>query len=114
MHFRTIAFAIAFPLLVALATPASAVTSFTATLTGANEAPANASTATGFATFVLNDAQTELSVSVTVFGLDFTGTQTPANVNDNLLLGMIRLSIMLRSAGVLSAPHLTIPPASTL
>lgn len=85
MHFRTIAFAIAFPLLVALATPASAVTSFTATLTGANEAPANASTATGFATFVLNDAQTELSVSVTVFGLDFTGTQTPANVNDNLL-----------------------------
>jgi hypothetical protein len=87
MHFRTIAFAIAFPLLVALATPASAVTSFTATLTGANEAPANASTATGFATFVLNDAQTELSVSVTVFGLDFgpaTGTspQTASTFDD--------------------------------
>lgn len=56
---------------------------FYATLTGAQEVPPNGSTATGFATFVLNDAMTALSYDVTIFGLDFTGTQTPGTA-DNL------------------------------
>jgi hypothetical protein len=38
----------------------------------------------GTATFVLNDAMTELSMSVTVFNIDVTGTQT-ADTFDNLL-----------------------------
>jgi CHRD domain len=84
MHLRSAAFVIVFPLLVALSTPVMAVTFFNATLTGDQEAPPNASTASGSATFVLNDAQTELSVSVTINGLDFTGSQTPGNPNDNL------------------------------
>jgi CHRD domain-containing protein len=79
-----VAFVIVFPLLVAITTPASAITVFTANLTGSQEAPANASTASGFATFILNDAQTELSVFVTVNGLDFTTFQTPSNPNDDL------------------------------
>ena len=37
----------------------------------------------GTATFVLNDAQTVLSMNVTVFNIDVTGTQTPDNF-DNL------------------------------
>jgi hypothetical protein len=57
---------------------------FSATLTGAQENPPNASTATGFASFVLNDAQTALSFEATIFGLDFTGSQTPGTA-DNLL-----------------------------
>jgi hypothetical protein len=38
----------------------------------------------GEAVFILNAAQTELSVDVTVFNIDFTGTQT-TDPNDNLL-----------------------------
>jgi CHRD domain len=85
MHlFRSVAFVIVFPLLIAFTTPASAVTLFKADLTGSQEVPPNSSTASGFATFVLNDAQTELSAFVTVTGLDFTGSQTPLNPNDDL------------------------------
>jgi hypothetical protein len=62
-----------------------AIVVFTANLTGSQEVPANASTASGFGTFVLNDAQTALTMDVTVFGLDFTGTQTPNNLNDDLV-----------------------------
>ena len=58
---------------------------FTATLTGSQENPPNASTATGFATFVLNDAQTALSFVATITGLDFNGLQTPGTTQDNLL-----------------------------
>lgn len=68
-----------------IAVRADAVTTFTATLTGGQEAPANNSTANGTATFVLNDAQDKLTVSVTINGLDFTGNQTPGNANDNLV-----------------------------
>ena len=50
---------------------------FTATLNSAQENPPNTSTATGFATFDLNDAQTALTFEATIFGLDFTGSQTP-------------------------------------
>ena len=58
---------------------------FTATLNSAQENnPLNTSTATGFATFELNDAQTALTFTATVFGLDFNGLQTPNNNLDNL------------------------------
>ena len=58
---------------------------FTATMNSAQENnPLNTSTATGFATFELNDAQTALTFSATVFGLDFTGLQTPNTALDNL------------------------------
>lgn len=57
---------------------------FTAILTGAQENPPNASTATGVASFVLNDAQTALTFEATIFGLDFGG-QTPDTALDNLL-----------------------------
>lgn len=78
---------------VILAVPhrANAVTIFTATLTGSQEVPANASTATGSATFVLNDAMTALTFSATIFGLDFTGLQTP-NPLDNLVAAHIHAS----------------------
>jgi len=57
---------------------------FTAFLNSAQENnPANTSTASGFATFTLNDAQTALTWTATIFGLDFTGTQT-APTGDNL------------------------------
>jgi len=58
---------------------------FTATLTGAQEVPIPGSpTASGFASFVLNDAQTALRFNATVFNIDFTGLQT-ADTGDNLL-----------------------------
>jgi len=65
------------------ASQASAVAMFTANLSGLNETTPNNSTATGFATFTLNDAMTELAMSVTVTGIDFTGSQT-SDPLDNL------------------------------
>jgi hypothetical protein len=62
---------------------ANASVIFYANLTGAQETTPNSSTATGIAWFELNDAMTELSLNVTIFGLDFTGTQT-APTADNL------------------------------
>jgi hypothetical protein len=57
---------------------------FTANLTGAQEAPVPGSpTATGFASFILNDARTALRFNATVFGVDFTGLQT-TDTGDNL------------------------------
>jgi hypothetical protein len=67
---------------------AHAVTIFTATLLGSNENPPNNSTATGTASFVLNDAMTELSMSVTINGIDITGTQT-SDPLDNLMAAHI-------------------------
>src|SRR6187455_2484749 len=46
-------------------------------------APRPLSFGTGF--FVLNDAQTEMSMTATVFNIDITGTQTPNDTNDNLV-----------------------------
>ena len=64
--------------------------SFTAFLNSFQENnPANTSTATGFATFELNEAQTALTWTATIFGLDFTGSQTPNNPNDNLTVAHI-------------------------
>ncbi len=47
---------------------------FTATLTGAQEVPPNASTATGFATVTLNAAETMITVDLT-----FSGLTTPVS-----------------------------------
>jgi len=44
----------------------------------------------GTATFVLNDAQTQLSMSATVFNIDITGAQTP-DTNDNLVAAHIHV-----------------------
>jgi glucose/arabinose dehydrogenase len=61
---------------------------FVARLEGSQEVPANASTAKGYAAFFLNSAMTSLSFTVTVTGLDFTGTQT-ADPADDLLAAHI-------------------------
>ncbi len=68
---------------------ASADIILTATLTGSQEFPPNASTATGFATFVINNSFTAMTYNATIFGLDFTGSQTPANALDNLVAAHI-------------------------
>ena len=62
---------------------------FVARLEGAQEVPPNASTARGYAAFFLNQEQTALRFIVTVAGLDFTGTQTPADPSDNLVAAHI-------------------------
>ena len=61
---------------------------FVARLEGSQEVPANASTARGYAAFFLDTAMTSLSFTVTVTGLDFTGTQT-ADPGDDLLAAHI-------------------------
>ena len=43
----------------------------------------------GSAIFVLNDAQTELSMHATIFNIDVNGTQTPGDTNDNLVAAHI-------------------------
>ena len=45
----------------------------------------------GFASFVLNDAQTTLTMSATIFNIDVTGTQTP-DTFDNLVNAHIHAS----------------------
>src|SRR5262245_2195913 len=57
---------------------------FVARLEGAQEVPANASVAKGYAAFFLDGAMTSLSFTVTVTGLDFTGSQTPDPADDLL------------------------------
>ena len=65
------------------ATRAHADTNFTAMLSGLNESPPNASPATGSATMVLNNAQTELTYMLSFSGL--TSAQTAAHFhNDDL------------------------------
>ncbi len=69
----------------ACAATAHAASFFTATLTGAQEAPVpGLPGATGTANFVLNDAQTQLSFTATINGIDFTGSQTTGTTADNL------------------------------
>jgi hypothetical protein len=69
-----------------------AATILTATITNAAENPPTVPTTTtgaprpasfGTAIFVLNDAMTSMTMSTTIFNIDFTGTQT-ADTNDNL------------------------------
>ncbi len=62
---------------------------FVARLDGLQENPPNTSPARGYAAFFLNQEQTALRFIVTVAGLDFTGTQTPADPSDNLVAAHI-------------------------
>lgn len=77
-----------------------AATILTANITNAAENPPTVPTTAGgaarpasfgTATFVLNDAMTSMTMSVTIFNLDFTGSQT-ADVNDNLTAAHIHAS----------------------
>lgn len=43
----------------------------------------------GNASFVINDAMTELTFTATIFNIDVTGTQTPTDTNDNLVAAHI-------------------------
>ena len=85
-----------------LTSTANAATVFTANLTQDQEPPPAGTspplTSTGdprplsfgTATFVLNDAQTQLSMDATVFNIDVTGTQTP-DTFDNLVAAHIHV-----------------------
>jgi hypothetical protein len=73
--------------IVLFAGSARAATTFTASLTHDQEVanpaiPNEGSSGTG--TFVLNDAQTQLTYDVQLFGLDIDGAQTPNDPNDNV------------------------------
>ena len=61
------------------AVPASAVTVYTASLSGANESPATSSTGTGSATITLLDDMNTLNLSLTFSGL--TGPATMAHIH---------------------------------
>lgn len=67
-----------------LALPARAQSSFAATLSGAQQTPPNASTATGTATLILSAAQDRLTYTITLVGLDLDGLQTPADATDDV------------------------------
>ena len=88
MLLRSLTFAAV--LSIASVLPAAAAPIFLhATLTGGQEVPPNASTASGTANFVLNDAQTQLSFTATITGLDITGSQSPGITADNLVAAHI-------------------------
>jgi len=91
---RTFISAMALLVLLAASRPAHASTILIANLTHDQEpgaGPLLASTggprplSFGTALFTLNDAMTELAMTVTVFNIDITGTQTLLDTNDNLL-----------------------------
>ncbi|WP_165244375.1 CHRD domain-containing protein [Paludisphaera soli] len=86
-------------LLLAAGSPGRAAMIFTATLTHDQETTQGTLVTStgdprplsyGTATLVLNDARTELSLSVTIFNIDVTGSQT-ADSNDNLLAAHIHV-----------------------
>ena len=58
-----------------MASQAQAATLFSANLTGSQEVPSNSSTATGFGTVLLNDAENMIAVNLT-----YAGLTTPATV----------------------------------
>jgi len=77
-----------------------AATILTANLTNAQEVPPAVPTTStgaarlasfGTAMFVLNDEMNALTMTVTVFNIDFTGSQTP-DTNDNLIAAHIHAS----------------------
>ena len=72
-----------------LAPAASAVTIFTATLSGAQQNPPVATSASGSATLTLNDAQDRLEISIQLNGLDLDGNQTPGTNLDDVVLAHI-------------------------
>jgi len=90
---------LAFFIMFVAGTQANAVTVFTANLTTSQEPSPPFLTPTtttgaarpipfGTANFILNDAQTALSFTATIFNIDVTGSQT-ADVNDNLVAAHI-------------------------
>ena len=84
------------------ASSVSAQTMFTSNLTGGQEVTPPQFTHSGTgqprpfsfgsATLILNASMTQLSFTVTVFNLDFTGLQTPDDTNDNLVAAHIHAS----------------------
>ncbi|MCR0984511.1 CHRD domain-containing protein [Roseomonas populi] len=87
----------ALPLTLLLAGQAHAGLLFSATLTNSQEVPPTVPTTTtgaprptsfGTATLELNDAQTALTMQMSVSNIDFTGSQT-TDVNDNLTVAHI-------------------------
>ena len=93
---RIFAIALLLAVLSLVAANADAVTVFTAELTNAQENPPVSPTTDagdprvsfGTAIFVLNDAQTALSFTSTITGIDFTGSQS-ADLNDDLVAAHI-------------------------
>jgi hypothetical protein len=89
--FRHLTFVLVVGTLLAASTRANASPiPFTAFINSAQEVPTNASTASGFASFLLDlDAAIPfLTYEATIFGLDFTGMQTMAP-EDNLVAAHI-------------------------
>jgi hypothetical protein len=97
LRFRTACFVVLVILVAAANT--QAVTIFSASLSTSQEPSppwvppttttgASRATPFGSASFVLNDAQTALSFTATIFNIDVTGTQT-ADPNDNLVAAHI-------------------------
>ncbi len=63
---------------------AQAISMFQAMLTGDQEVPSVATSASGFASLALDDAQTRLEITLQLFGLDLDGLQTPGDPSDNV------------------------------
>ncbi len=72
--------------LLAFAPRANAKTGYTCSLSSASEVPANASTATGSATVILDNTQTMLDISVTFSGL--ANTYTASHIHGPAPVGM--------------------------
>lgn len=94
---RVLAFLAALPLALLGAGGGHAAVIFTANLTNSQENPpvvptlstgAPRAASFGTANFVLNDAQTALTMTATVSNIDFSGSQT-ADANDNLTVAHI-------------------------
>jgi hypothetical protein len=64
---------------------ALAATIFEATLTGGQEVPPVATTASGSATLILNDPMDRLEIFVQLAGLDLDGNQTPGDTDDDII-----------------------------
>lgn len=73
----------------AIASPASALTTFTAVLEGSQEVPPVTTSASGTAVLSLNDTQDRLEISIQISGLDLDGNQTPGNDQDDVTLAHI-------------------------
>lgn len=94
-------FLLAVLLALSCASSSQAAITFVANLTTGQEPTLNGPTRSGdgsvrptpfgFATFVLNDLGTELTMEVTVFNLDITTNQTPGDTNDNLTAAHIHV-----------------------
>ena len=115
---RHFAYLAALVMLAAAATAQAAII-FTADLTHALEPsgtqPLLTSTggsrplSSGTATFILNDAMTALTMSATILNIDFTGSQTPDDTNDNLVNAHIHANATITLSDTILNPALTAP-----